>query len=219
MQWYTNVIFSYSNNHAEMSHHSVYSVGLNQKCKFSNSLNPTAAHSCTQLTWVLGVAHNMTCETGTHDWIECLLRPPSTCRHRRRKLLTQFFFVTLTIIPSTNWNVFSPVPSWILANSVFSKKRSKHLTNISVGQNFIWNCFLIKLFLFWLKKKEKKKEACDWYWQSCLDSEFCSPNVHRWQARNCHLLPRATIFTLIYNHSLKAKKTDFVSRMNIIIML
>lgn len=157
MQWYTNVIFSYSNNHAEMSHHSVYSVGLNQKCKFSNSLNPTAAHSCTQLTWVLGVAHNMTCETGTHDWIECLLRPPSTCRHRRRKLLTQFFFVTLTIIPSTNWNVFKPVPSWILANSVFSKKRSKHLTNISVGQNFIWNCFLIKLFLLWLKNKQKKK--------------------------------------------------------------
>lgn len=157
MQWYTNVIFSYSNNHAEMSHHSVYSVGLNQKCKFSNSLNPTAAHSCTQLTWVLGVAHNMTCETGTHDWIECLLRPPSTCRHRRRKLLTQFFFVTLTIIPSTNWNVFRPVPSWILANSVFSKKRSKHLTNISVGQNFIWNCFLIKLFLLWLKKKKKKR--------------------------------------------------------------
>lgn len=157
MQWYTNVIFSYSNNHAEMSHHSVYSVGLNQKCKFSNSLNPTAAHSCTQLTWVLGVAHNMTCETGTHDWIECLLRPPSTCRHRRRKLLTQFFFVTLTIIPSTNWNVFKPVPLWILANSVFSKKRSKHLTNISVGQNFIWNCFLIKLFLLWLKNKQKKK--------------------------------------------------------------
>lgn len=157
MQWYTNVIFSYSNNHAEMSHHSVYSVGLNQKCKFSNSLNPTAAHSCTQLTWVLGVAHNMTCETGTHDWIECLLRPPSTCRHRRRKLLTQFFFVTLTIIPSTNWNVFRPVPSWILANSVFSKKRSKHLTNISVGQNFIWNCFLIKLFLLWLKNKQKKR--------------------------------------------------------------
>lgn len=157
MQWYTNVIFSYSNNHAEMSHHSVYSVGLNQKCKFSNSLNPTAAHSCTQLTWVLGVAHNMTCETGTHDWIECLLRPPSTCRHRRRKLLTQFFFVTLTIIPSTNWNVFKPVPSWILANSVFSKKRSKHLTNISVGQNFIWNCFLIKLFLLWLKNKQKKR--------------------------------------------------------------
>lgn len=158
MQWYTNVIFSYSNNHAEMSHHSVYSVGLNQKCKFSNSLNPTAAHSCTQLTWVLGVAHNMTCETGTHDWIECLLRPPSTCRHRRRKLLTQFFFVTLTIIPSTNWNVFRPVPSWILANSVFSKKRSKLLTNISVGQNFIWNCFLIKLFLLWLKNKQKKKK-------------------------------------------------------------
>lgn len=157
MQWYTNVIFSYSNNHADMSHHSVYSVGLNQKCKFSNSLNPTAAHSCTQLTWVLGVAHNMTCETGTHDWIECLLRPPSTCRHRRRKLLTQFFFVTLTIIPSTNWNVFKPVPSWILANSVFSKKRSKHLTNISVGQNFIWNCFLIKLFLLWLKNKQKKR--------------------------------------------------------------
>lgn len=152
-----------------MSHHSVYSVGLNQKCKFSNSLNPTAAHSCTQLTWVLGVAHNMTCETGTHDWIECLLRPPSTCRHCRGKHLaptnkrdkTVFFFVTLTIIPSTNWNVFKPVPSWVLANSVFSKKRSKHLTNISVGQNFIWNCFLIKLFLHWLKKQTTKKHVTD----------------------------------------------------------